>query len=89
MVDPSEQCDDGNTMANDGCSDTCGVEAGYTCPTPGMACTLIAFCGDGAVSLDLALSISQARVIDEENGCAGSYWQPGENAQFTKVPERD
>ena len=54
VLGPSEQCDDGNTMATDGCSDTCGVEPGYTCPTPGMACTLIAFCGDGAVSLDLS-----------------------------------
>lgn len=27
----SEQCDDGNLAKNDGCSDTCTIEAGYVC----------------------------------------------------------
>jgi fibro-slime domain-containing protein len=49
----NEQCDDGNTASNDGCSASCAVEAGYTCPTPGMACTKIAFCGDGVVTLTI------------------------------------
>ena len=26
-----ETCDDGNTVAGDGCSATCTIEAGYTC----------------------------------------------------------
>lgn len=49
-----EQCDDGNTGGGDGCSATCTVEAGYTCPTAGVLCKKIAFCGDGVVNLDLS-----------------------------------
>ena len=33
-----ERCDDGNTMSGDGCTQTCQVEAGWTCPTPGQLC---------------------------------------------------
>ena len=37
VLDPGEQCDDGNTSNGDGCSDTCQVEDGWVCtdPTPG------------------------------------------------------
>ncbi len=42
-----EECDDGNTTNGDGCSDSCLVETGYTCPTPGSPCTPV--CGDGMV----------------------------------------
>lgn len=42
----SETCDDGNTMAGDGCGANCRVEAGYTCTGAGAgSCT--ANCGDG------------------------------------------
>ena len=53
IVAGNEQCDDGNTNSDDGCSSTCTVEPGYTCPMPGKACTKIAFCGDGNVDLAL------------------------------------
>ncbi len=46
-----EECDDGNTSSGDGCSSTCSVESGYTCPAAGKACTKIAYCGDGAVDV--------------------------------------
>ena len=36
---PAEQCDDGNTNSADGCSATCTVESGYTCPTAGSPCS--------------------------------------------------
>lgn len=41
-----ETCDDGNAVAGDGCSDTCVLEAGYTCTTatPNV-CTFN--CGNG------------------------------------------
>ena len=52
IVGGSEQCDDGNTVASDGCSDHCALETGYTCPNAGMACVPIAFCGDGKRNLD-------------------------------------
>ncbi|MGH7436169.1 MAG: DUF4215 domain-containing protein, partial [Polyangiaceae bacterium] len=49
----NEQCDDGNTTSGDGCSSTCALEAGYTCPTAGQACTKIESCGDSIVELDI------------------------------------
>jgi cysteine-rich repeat protein len=41
-----EQCDDGNIVANDGCSATCQVETGFTCDNsqPSLCWTR---CGDG------------------------------------------
>ncbi len=45
-LDPGEVCDDGNNMSGDGCSSDCQqIEVGYTCATPGQACT--SSCGDG------------------------------------------
>jgi len=42
-----EQCDDGNLVSGDGCTDLCSIELGYECPTPGVLCNPI--CGDGWV----------------------------------------
>jgi len=49
-IDAGEECDDGNSAGNDGCSANCKVEAGYSCPTAGQACTLKEYCGNGKVS---------------------------------------
>jgi cysteine-rich repeat protein len=39
VVDPGEQCDDGNTVSGDGCSQTCRVEVcGNGIPDPGEQC---------------------------------------------------
>jgi len=46
----SEQCDDGNTLAGDGCSGTCQIEPNHTCPPAGGACTVSFRCGDGVVN---------------------------------------
>ena len=46
----SEKCDDGNTLAGDGCSGTCQVEPNHICPTPGQPCILSYKCGDGVVN---------------------------------------
>ena len=43
QLDNMETCDDGNTTAKDGCSATCTVETGYTCPETG-ACSDIDEC---------------------------------------------
>jgi fibro-slime domain-containing protein len=43
----SEQCDDGNVEAGDGCSDSCTLEPGYECKVPGQRCALNVVCGDG------------------------------------------
>jgi cysteine-rich repeat protein len=42
----SEQCDDGNAINGDGCTDTCQVESGWICPDVGP-CTDIDECADG------------------------------------------
>ena len=46
----SEQCDDGNTLAGDGCSGTCQVEPNHTCPPQGGPCVVSFKCGDGVVN---------------------------------------
>ncbi|HEY3496211.1 MAG TPA: DUF4215 domain-containing protein, partial [Polyangiaceae bacterium] len=47
-VDPMrmEECDDRNVASTDGCSETCTLEPGWSCPFPGVACEA-ATCGDG------------------------------------------
>lgn len=45
----SESCDDANTKAGDGCSPTCELEPGWTCPTPGLPCEATK-CGDGILA---------------------------------------
>ncbi|MEZ4293879.1 MAG: DUF4215 domain-containing protein [Polyangiaceae bacterium] len=47
LVDAGEECDDGNTDADDGCSATCTIEAGYDCQDEPSACASI--CGDGLI----------------------------------------
>jgi fibro-slime domain-containing protein len=51
-VNSGEQCDDGNSDPNDGCSDTCKVEAGYVCSTVGQPCDHVEYCGDGFLKGD-------------------------------------
>ena len=45
VISGSETCDDGNTVAGDGCSATCHLEIGFKCSTPGSPCTRTT-CGD-------------------------------------------
>ena len=47
---PSEQCDDGNTLAGDGCNGICQIEPNHVCPTPGQLCIVSFTCGDGIVN---------------------------------------
>jgi fibro-slime domain-containing protein len=44
-----EECDDGNTNSNDGCTSECKLEPGYACPFPGLGCEAAA-CGDGIIA---------------------------------------
>ena len=50
-IEGAEVCDDGNAIPGDGCSGTCQIEPGYTCPTPGETCiyTVAVSCGDGKI----------------------------------------
>lgn len=47
IQDGTDTCDDGNTKAGDGCSDTCKLEDGFVCNVPGTPCAPIGGCGDG------------------------------------------
>ncbi|MBV9946150.1 MAG: DUF4215 domain-containing protein, partial [Myxococcales bacterium] len=49
VIQPGEQCDDGNVASGDGCSAYCQIESGYTCPSPGHACVPIQTCGNGRI----------------------------------------
>lgn len=45
----NEECDDGNSVAGDGCSGTCKIEPYHTCPTEGEPCISQIVCGNGVV----------------------------------------
>ena len=49
VIEPPEQCDDGNTKSGDGCSASCTIEPFYDCPMAGKPCKYTVVCGDGKV----------------------------------------
>ncbi len=69
MVAGNEQCDDGNTVSGDGCSSTCGLEPGWTCPKAGQPCQKIEFCGDGKVELDIGEQCDDGNTVSGD-GCS-------------------
>ncbi|MES1176099.1 MAG: DUF4215 domain-containing protein [Myxococcales bacterium] len=80
-VDPHEACDDSNTTALDGCSATCVVEAGYTCPKDpvtgaGGKCTAMpmAVCPNAIVENDEACDDGNGTAND---GCTNCKVDPG------------
>jgi len=52
----SEECDDGNAIAGDGCNGICAVEPNHVCakdpndPTHTLPCTVTFKCGDGVIN---------------------------------------
>ncbi|HJX63322.1 MAG TPA: DUF4215 domain-containing protein [Polyangia bacterium] len=46
---PSEECDDNNSVPGDGCNGVCKMEKNFTCPTPGKPCISSFKCGNGTV----------------------------------------
>ncbi|WNG26075.1 DUF4215 domain-containing protein [Cystobacter fuscus] len=48
VISPREECDDGNSTANDGCSATCGIEPAYGCTGEPSRCART--CGNGALN---------------------------------------
>ncbi len=69
VVAGNEQCDDGNTVSGDGCSSTCALEAGYTCPHAGQPCKKIEFCGDGIVELNIGEQCDDGNTVSGD-GCS-------------------
>jgi fibro-slime domain-containing protein len=49
-VEGGEACDDRNTTAGDGCSDTCSIEPDFVCPEMGQPCVRTVVCGDHKVT---------------------------------------
>lgn len=50
VIEGTEECDDGDTDAGDGCDATCAEEAGWTCNGEPSTCDTV--CGDGVVAGD-------------------------------------
>jgi len=71
ILTTGEECDDGNTAGTDGCDATCHVEAGWTCPTPGVACTKTAYCGNGIVDLGIGETCDDGNT-SAGDGCTGA-----------------
>ncbi len=67
-----EACDDHNHVSGDGCSATCTIEPGYTCPTAGSACT--ATCGDGIIGGTERCDDANAT---DGDGCTSCAIDPG------------
>ena len=68
VIDPGEQCDDGNRMNGDGCNALCQLEANWLCPSPGQYCLDLMACGNGVLTSN--------EVCDDGNtvsgdGCSG------------------
>ena len=59
VVDPSEECDDGNRDVDDGCSANCRVEEGWLCD--GAPSTCVPICGDGLAVGDEPCDASDLR----------------------------
>lgn len=47
VVNPGEECDDGNSLAGDGCNGACNVEPFFDCGDAGTDCVFTLVCGDG------------------------------------------
>lgn len=51
VIDIGEQCDDGNSIGSDGCSNMCMIESGWRCEGQPSKCEMIPvvtiMCGDG------------------------------------------
>ena len=49
FLEIGEECDDGNSVSGDGCSNICYVETGYQCTGVGAG-SCLPVCGDGNIN---------------------------------------
>ena len=84
VLDPGEQCDDGNTVNGDGCNALCQIEANWTCPIPGQPCVNLAVCGNGILTSNEACDDGNTVSGD---GCSGDC-QTIEPGWECRVPGR-
>lgn len=68
-----QECDDGNTIMNDGCSG-CRVDDGWICQGVPSVCTLIIGCGDGVLN---GIQQCDDGNNNDRDGCSGCRVQTG------------
>ena len=80
-----ESCDDGNTIAGDGCSPTCQIEGPYWACSFGMACIDVRDCaaiadagGDGGCVIPPKAAVCGDGVIDPGEACDDSNMMGGD-----------
>jgi len=74
-INPSEQCDDGNKITNDGCSDSCKIEKGWNCSGEPSSCadngkkiTICHASGQTGTTKFETLTLSENAVYSPGNG---------------------
>ena len=82
VIERSEQCDDGNTANNDGCSRICQIEANWNCPTAGKPCEYAGTCGNGILTSNKVCDDGNTKSGD---GCS-SDCQTVEPGYICRVP---
>lgn len=82
IIERSEQCDDGNTQNNDGCSRLCQIEANWSCPTEGKPCEYAGVCGNGILTSNKACDDGNTQSGD---GCSADC-QTVEVGYICRVP---
>ncbi len=85
VIEGSEVCDDGGTVAGDGCSNTCNVESGFVCSGTPSVCTPIV-CGNNVVEAGEQCDHgSQNGTVG--NACDSSCHFAGPTSSFTVTPD--
>ena len=69
FLEGSEECDDGNTSAGDGCTAECRLETDWKCPIPGEKCVSTVTCGDGHITGD---EVCDDRNTTDGDGCSAN-----------------
>jgi fibro-slime domain-containing protein len=87
VIQPGEQCDDGNTASGDGCSASCQIETGFVCPTPGQLCTSTIKCGDG--KLDGSEQCDDGNTTSGDGCSATCQIEPGFACTASAAPPPD
>jgi fibro-slime domain-containing protein len=76
VIAGTEQCDDGNVANGDGCSSTCSLEQGWTCPTPGQPCKRLEYCGNGRLELDIGEQCDDGNMVAGDGCGATCHLEP-------------
>ena len=71
ILDPNEQCDDGNNTTNDGCSATCVASVGFAAAKPGVSCKNVL----ALASAESVATKDGLYWIDPNGGAAGDAFQ--------------